>query len=112
MIMSPVQGELFEGSMARVRPSLIAEGNVRQHVNDGAVELASLASRAGVEYVQAIVHTLATGFWNEAVRIAGGAPAAFAPQAWLADDIGGDVAAKLRMLGADLASLPVEEAIA
>jgi adenine-specific DNA-methyltransferase len=85
---------------------------VRRRVDLGVATLATGPDGAGIGFAQAATHALATGYWNAAVSLAGGQPAGLQPLPWQADAISGDAGRRLGALGAELAALCVEDAIA
>ncbi len=74
--------------------------------------LAAETDRASVTFAQAVAHAVATGYWRAALTQLGANAADFPASPWAGDDLRPDTTRRLRSLGAELADLAVEDAIA
>lgn len=89
-----------------------ADNGVLRRVGRGVAALAAAVDRATVNFAQAVAQSVAVGFWRAAVIRAGGNANDFPLASWDCDGLRAETLRRLNDLGAELALLSVEDAMA
>jgi adenine-specific DNA-methyltransferase len=90
----------------------VADNAVLHRVSQGVAALAAESDRATVSFAQVVAHGVAVGYWRAAVARAGAHATNFPAVSWKGDGLRTETLQRLSDLGADLALLSVEDAMA